>query len=896
MKSCLTLSAGLTVLAASAAAVRTPLSAGILEKRQCLPPLNYTAEISYKGCYVDKDDKRTLRGHSSALSNNSPQNCANICGRAGFAYAGVEYGRECFCGDNISNESAPEEECNTVCPGDPSEKCGQSYRVNIWNVDNALDEGESFKFPNCNREPLCSNAVCDASLSFKERAKGLVSLWTVEEKLNNLVDKAAGVPRLGIKPYDWWAEGLHGLANQGVNFEAHGSGEWDVATSFPQPILTAAAFDDELVTSIGDVISTETRAFNADGRVGFNLYTPNINNFKDPRWGRGQETPGEDPFHAVSYTRAMLSGLEAKVNGYKKTIVTCKHYAGNDFDAYGSVSRHNFDAQITSQDLNEFYLAPFRACAERDGGGVMCSYNAVNGHPACASKYLLQDVLRTHWGWDKDEHWVSTDCGVMSDTWSKHKYVDTPGEAAKVLLEAGTDLNCEFGRTEAWFEAWNKSLIAEPQIDKALVRLWSSLVSVGMFDPAEGQSLRQLTFDAVNTEAAQKLAYDAAIAGSVLIKNDDSHLPLASGNKAKKVTLIGPWVNATEQMQGNYYGPAPYLISPRQAAEDRGLDFTWAKGVAINAADPSSEKALEQAAAAEEIIFMGGIDNTIEAESRDRTSISWPTPQLELLRKLSDLGKPITIVQFGGGQLDSTELLENEAIRAILWSGYPGQSGGKAVLDLVYGDAAPAGRLPVTQYPNSYLALVPPTDMTLRPGQNGTNPGRTHMWYTGDAPVPFGHGLHYTKFQVTLEQGVKWQGEFRRTKGAISRVGELVASKNWMEVINLPAATVPVKVKNVGRAKSDYVVLLFLRTTAGPQPRPKKTLVGYTRVKGLKPGSSKTVDVTLQLERFLRVDESGNQVIYPGNYELFVDIDSKDSVELKWTGRATVVEEFPQQE
>ncbi|VUC25017.1 unnamed protein product [Clonostachys rosea] len=860
-----------------------------LQARDCLPAQNFTAEITYDACYADSGSPRTLSGVSVKLSNNSPQTCADLCGRFGFKYAGVEYGRECYCGNEIKNEKATESSCGTKCSGDANQICGGTYFISIWNIENPLESGEyPIHFPDCNREPLCSNAVCDPSLSPKERATALLSLWTVEEKITNLVEDAAGVPRLGIKPYQWWAEGLHGLASHGVTFDSRSSGEWYCATSFPQPILVGAAFDDELVTAMADVIGTETRAYNADGRVGLDLYTPNINSFKDPRWGRGQETPGEDPFHLQSYTKSLLAGLEREVGGYKKVITTCKHYAGNDFESFGSVTRHNFDAQISMQDLNEFYLAPFRVCAERNAGAFMCSYNSVNGAPACANSYLMEDILRQHWGWEKEEHYISSDCGAISDIWENHKYSKTAGEAAVTALRAGTDLECEFGSTDLLMDGWNNNLLTEEDMDKALTRMWSALISVGWFDPPEGQELRKLSFKDVNTEQSQKLAYDAAVAGSVLLKNEDHHLPLS---KEGKVVLIGPWVNATEQMQGNYFGPPPYLISPRQAAEDFGLDFTWVAGSAINGPDPSFDEAVEMARTADHIVFLGGLDNNIEAEDRDRLNITWPEAQLSLVRELSNVGKPITIVQFGGGQLDDSDLFENDAIKSVLWCGYPGQSGGKAVIDLLFGLAAPAGRLPVTQYPAGYVDEVQPTDMTLRPGQNGTNPGRTHMWYSGEAVVPFGFGLHYTDFKVSFDGDSEWQGEF--TTGDISNVGVLAESTPWMELINKPVLKIQVSVENTGKLESDYVALVFLRSKAGPEPWPNQTLVGYTRVKSIKSGETKTAEVILQLERFLRVDEDGNRVLYPGVYELFIDVDERATRIVEWDGEPVVVEKFP---
>lgn len=575
------------------------------------------------------------------------------------------------------------------------------------------------------------------------------------------------------------------------------------------------------------------------------------------------------------------------MGGYKRVIATCKHYAGNDFEGYGSISRHNFDAQISYQDLNEFYLAPFRVCAERDAGAFMCSYNSVNGAPACANTYLMEDILRKHWGWEKDEHYISTDCGAVDDIWENHKYVATKGEAAAVALKAGADLECSFSQTDALQAGYDNKTLTEEDMDKALTRMWAGLISLGYFDPANAQVLRQLTFDDVNTPESQNLTYIAAVEGSVLIKNTDNNLPL---RKENKVAIIGPWSSAQTQMQGNYHGPAPYLISPVQSAKDFGLDFTWANGSGISSDDATLDDALAKAKAADLVIYMGGIDNTIEAESRDRTTITWPEAQLKVIRQLADLGKPVTVVQFGGGQLDDTELLNNTAIKSILWGGYPGQSGGKAIIDLLYGVAAPAGRLPVTQYPAPYIDEVPPTDMTLRP--SSTNPGRTHIWYSKDPVVPFGHGLHYTSFKVAFAGDFKWQTGF--VAGNIASVGSLLKRTPWMELINKPVIKVPITVQNVGRVKSDYVVLLFLKTSnAGPAPRPNKILVGYTRVKDIQPGKTKSAEITLSLERFLRVDTDGNRVLYPGKYDLFIDIDAKATKSLQWTGKQQVVETFP---
>ncbi|KZL82503.1 glycosyl hydrolase family 3 n terminal domain-containing protein [Colletotrichum incanum] len=759
-------------------------------------------------------------------------------------------------------------------------------------VNQTWDKNIINNFPDCSRDPLCSNDVCDEALSPKERAAALVAELTIWEKLDNLVNEAPGVPRLGIPPYEWWSEGLHGVASSpGTKFA--GSGNFSYATSFPQPVILGSAFDDELVRAVGEVVSKEARAFSNYGRSGINLYSPNINAFKDPRWGRGQETPGEDPFHLQSYVAAMLTGLEGD-DSSKKLIATCKHYAANDFENYNGVDRAGFDANITTQDLSEYYLPPFKTCAvEKSVGSFMCSYNGINGKPLCANSYLLEDILRQHWGWNGDGQYVSTDCDCVALMVSHHHYAPDLGHAAAWAMKAGTDLECNAspGSTALQF-AWNQSLISEKEVDKSLTRLYTALISVGQFDSAQEQPLRSLLWDDVNTQEAQNLAYQAIIEGAVLLKNDGI-LPLSVGS-AKKYALIGPWVNATTQMQGNYFGPAPYLISPYQAAKGLELDFTYTLGSKINSTDDSFEQALESAHAADLIVFAGGIDNTLEAETLDRKTLAWPESQIDLLRAVAALNKPVIVLQFGGGQVDDTELLANDSINAILWGGYPGQSGGKAIFDLLFGHAAPAGRLPVTQYPASYNKAVPSTDMNLRPGPGNSWLGRTYMWYNGETAVPYGFGLHYTTFDVKLK-AIR-ESALAKTEEVLSLLNQDDASGTpaWQQMLTKPVLGVAITVSNTGTVASDYVALLFLRSNAGPTPRPIKTLAGYFRFRNIQPGKQAEREIFITVERLVRVDKLGNRVLHPGSYELFVDLDEKSTHVFEVRGPLVVVEEFPQ--
>ncbi|KAF4535218.1 Glycoside hydrolase family 3 [Lasiodiplodia theobromae] len=746
--------------------------------------------------------------------------------------------------------------CNTPCPGNASATCGASYFIDVYKIQNPSAAPVNPAFPDCSRQPLCGTAICDTTLTPLKRAQGLVSLMNSTEKVQNLVNSAPGVPRLGVVPYQWWNEGLHGYAySKGLGFT--GSGDFSSATSFPQVINIGAAFDDNLVYSIATVISTETRAFSNRGLSGLDLWTPNIDPFKDPRWGRGPETPGEDPFHLQSYVQALLHGLEQPdASGHRKTVATCKHYAANDLEELDSgITRYSFDAQISAQDLSEYYLPPFKSCAvDSNVGAFMCSYNAVNG-----------------------------DCDAVKVIETDHHFTNTSAEAAAVAFKAGTDLVCANSDWDGIQEAYDQNLLTDADLDRALSRLYASLVKIGYFDPADDQPYRQLGWESVNTLEAQRLAYDAAVAGTVLIKNDGI-LPLA---KNKSIALIGPWANATTQMQGNYYGTAPYLKSPLSAAQALGIHVAYVLGSGINTPDPSASDAITAARNADVTIFMGGIDTSIETEMLDRDNLTWPDAQLSLIRSLRQLGKPTVVVQMGGGQIDDSELLSgNGSVNALLWAGYPGQEGGAALLDVIVGNAAPAGRLPVTQYPASYAEAVPATDMALRPGAGNAGLGRTYMWYTEDPVVRFGYGLHYTTFDFAWTE----------TPSSTISIQDLVGSADeadWATTLRKTALSVSLAVTNTGTATSDYVSLLFMNSTAGPDPHPKKTLIAYTRAHDIAAGETSDVSLSLTVERLVRVDETGSRVLYPGTYTVFLDLSSELSFDFTLTGEAVTVERFP---
>ncbi|KAG6919305.1 hypothetical protein DXG01_007438 [Tephrocybe rancida] len=717
--------------------------------------------------------------------------------------------------------------------------------------------GLVYTFPDCTNGPLKLNTVCDRTKDPTTRAKALIALFTVDELIANTGNLSPGVPRLGLPSYQWWSEALHGVAySPGTAFAD--SGNFSSATSFPQAITMGSAFDDPLIKAVATVISTEARAFNNAGRAGLDYFTPNINPFRDPRWGRGQETPGEDPYHISQYVLNLIDGLQGGIDPqpYFKVAADCKHYAAYDIENWEGHDRTSFDAQVTLQDLSEYYLPPFQSCV-RDAkvASVMCSFNSVNGVPSCASSYLLQTILRDHWGFT-DDRWVVSDCDAVDNIFSTHNFTNTYAEAVADALKTGTDIDCGTVYPMHLPDAFNQSLIDRADLEKALVRQYISLVRLGYFDPPSVQPYRQLGWSDVNLPDAQKLAYQSALEGIVLLKNDGT---LPFNHTIRKLVIVGPYANATTQMQVNYQGGAPFVVSPLQGALNVGYEASFEPGTGISDGSTSGFAAAVAAAqAADAVIFAGGTDGSVENEAMDRTTIAWPGSQLELIAALETVGKPVVVLQFGGGQVDGSVLKNSPKVNAIVWAGYPGQSGGAAIFDILSGKASPAGRLSTTQYPAAYAEQVAMTDMKLRP--SGSNPGRTYKWY--QTPVfEFGHGLHFTSFSVS----------WRRTPARQYNIQSLIsrASSGLLDLASFD--TFDIVVRNTGKVSSDYVALLFVNGTAGPAPHPNKQLVSYTRLHQIAGGAASASSLSVTLGSIARADTAGNLWLYSGFYQLNID-------------------------
>jgi beta-D-xylosidase 4 len=599
------------------------------------------------------------------------------------------------------------------------------------------------------------------------------------------------------------------------------------------------------------------------------------------------ETPGEDPRRIKGYVKALLAGLEGSEDeqkgGKKKIIATCKHYAGNDLERWKGVLRHNFDAIISTQDLVEYYLPPFQQCA-RDSkvGSVMCAYNAVNGTPACANTYLMQTVLRDHWGWTDADQYVTSDCNAVGNFYADHHWVDTAAEAAAKAYVAGTDTVCEYNMATDVVGAFNQTLLDEDTVDRALKRLYHGLVRVGYFDPASASPYRSFAWEDVNTEEAQVLALQSAVDGIVLKKNDGT-LPLPFGeNMETSVAVIGHWADNGVQLLGGYAGRALYYVTPRWVAmATHGATFYAPGPVAQTSSDRDTwtKAAVDAASQADVVLYFGGLDMTMEREDLDRMTIGWPEAQLKLIDTLCGLGKPCVVVQMGN-QLDDSPLLHNSNVSAVVWAGYPGQAGGTAVFNILYGKSAPAGRLPITQYPATYVDEVPMTDMALRPSDS--NPGRTYKWYK-DAVLPFGYGLHYTEFEANFNFDKKSY-----------QIDSLLADCKEPHPDLCPFDHVQVSVTNKGEVDSDFVALVCANGTYGPAPHPIKELVGYERLRNVKAGETAEVEIGLAIGDIARVDEMGNTVLYAGSYSLLLDVPTQDAIRFELAGDDIVLDKWPQ--
>lgn len=707
------------------------------------------------------------------------------------------------------------------------------------------------------RSGLCMEKYLDESLSIDERIDDLISKLTVQEKAEQLLHKAAGVPRLGIHPYNWWNETLHGLARSGT------------ATVFPQCIGLGATFDTELVHKIAEICSTEGRAkYNENSKYGdYDIYkgltywTPNVNIFRDPRWGRGHETYGEDPYLTTQMGLAFVDGLQGH-GKHMKSAACAKHFAVHSGP---EELRHEFDAVADEKDMRETYLPAFEALVkEGNVEAVMGAYNRTNGEPCCGSKTLLCDILRDEWGFKGH---VVSDCWAIRDFHEEHKVTKTPEESAALALKNGCDLNC--GCTyEYLMKAYNKGMITEEDIDTSLRRLLRTLFKLGLFDSSTEYD--DIPYKAAACAEHRAVALDAARESLVLLKNDGI-LPLKSD--IKTIGVIGPNADSREALVGNYNGTAKKYVTVLEGitaeAEKRGIDVLysvgshlWKKRMSVLAEEYDFES--EAAAVAKNsdvVVICLGLDATIEGEqgdagnefgSGDKHDLQYPQVQRHLFDCVLKQGKPVIFVSMTGSAMDMREA--DEKCGAVIQAWYPGGEGGTAIAELLFGSYSPSGRLPVTFY-KSTEDLPDFTDYSMK--------NRTYRYYTGEPMYPFGYGLSYTRFEYE---------------------GEGVSEEN--DVI-----TVKVKVRNAGSMDSLEKVQLYAQPIDCAFRVPRYELRAYTPV-FCKAGEEKTVELSVKRSQLMLIDESGKKTEHKNGFRFYVCGSQPDERSVSLTGTKPVVFEI----
>ncbi|KAG2316852.1 hypothetical protein Bca52824_019974 [Brassica carinata] len=718
---------------------------------------------------------------------------------------------------------------------------------------------------------LAGYGFCNTLLKIEYRVADLVARLTLQEKIGFLVSKANGVTRLGIPTYEWWSEALHGVSYVGPG--THFSSQVPGATSFPQVILTAASFN---------VVSTEARAMYNVGLAGLTYWSPNVNIFRDPRWGRGQETPGEDPLLSSKYASGYVKGLQDTDDGDAnrlKVAACCKHYTAYDVDNWKGVERYNFNAVVNQQDMDDTYQPPFKSCVvDGNVASVMCSYNQVNGKPTCADPDLLAGVIRGEW---KLNGYIVSDCDSVDVLYKKQHYTKTPAEAAAISINAGLDLNCGSFLGQHTEDAVKAGLVNEAAINKAISNNFLTLMRLGFFDGnPKKQIYGELGPKDVCTPANQELAAEAARQGIVLLKNTGC-LPL-SPKEIKSLAVIGPNANVTKTMIGNYEGTPCKYTTPLQGLAGT-VPTTYLQGCSnVACAVADVEGATKLAAGADVTVLVMGADQSIEAESRDRVDLNLPGQQQDLVTQVAKASKGLVmLVIMSGGGFDITFAKNDEKIAGILWVGYPGEAGGIAIADVIFGRYNPSGRLPMTWYPQSYVEKVPMTNMNMRPDTSNGYPGRTYRFYTGETVYAFGDGLSYTEFSHSLVKAPPRVVSLRLEENHVCRSSECQS----LDAIGphcentVSGFEVHVKVRNGGDREGVHTVFLFT-TPPAVHGSPRKHLLGFEKIR-LGRMEEAVVKFKVDVCKDLSVvDEIGKRKIGLGHHLLHVG-DLKHSLSIR---------------
>jgi beta-glucosidase len=672
------------------------------------------------------------------------------------------------------------------------------------------------------------------AVSINARVNDLISRMTLPEKVSQMMNSTPAIPRLHVPAYNWWSEALHGIARSGP------------ATVFPQAIGLAATFDDSLEKKVASAISDEGRAmYNAAVAKGYHnqyggltFWSPNINIFRDPRWGRGQETYGEDPYLTSRMGVAFVKGMQGDNPKYLKVAACAKHFA---IYSGPEKERHSFDAKVSTHDLYATYLPAFHALVKAGVAGVMCAYNAVDGEPCCANTFLLDDILKKKWGFSG---YITSDCGAIADIFQGHHYAKSALNAAAVSLKRGVNLNC--GDTyENLTEAVKKGLITTNDLDSALAVLLRIQFRLGMYDPKGSNPYDAIPVSVVNSVPHRALARKAAAESIVLLKNNGV-LPLKNDLSSYYVT--GPTATSIDALIGNYYGVNNKFVTILEGiAADiaPGSQLKYKPGILLDRPNVNPMDWTSGAAkASDAIIVVMGLTGELEGEegesilsatSGDRLNYNLPANQIAFLRELRKGNKkPIIAVITGGSPMNLAPV--DSLADAVLLAWYPGEEGGAAVGDILFGKTSPSGKLPVT-FPESLSQLPPFRDYSME--------GRTYRYMKATPLYPFGYGLSYAHF-------------------VFSNIKTSATTLNKDQSFEVTAT-----ITNNGKYAGEEVAQLYISDLTGQKDAPLFALKGFQRTM-LSPGESKQVSFTVTPKMMAIINEKGERMVNAGKHEIYI--------------------------
>ena len=671
--------------------------------------------------------------------------------------------------------------------------------------------------------------------SYERTADSIISLLTIQEKSSQMLSNSAAIPNHGIEMYNWWNEGLHGVARSSK------------ATVFPQAIAMGATFDTELIRQVADAISSEARAihniFKKKGikteYTGLTFWSPNINIFRDPRWGRGHETYGEDPYLTSKMGKAFVYGLQGSHYKYLKVAAEAKHFAVHSGP---EANRHSFNAKVTAQDLTETYFPAFKELVDANVEIVMCAYNRLNDKPCCGSELLLNNLLRKSWGFKGH---VVSDCGAIYDIKSGHNFTISDEQSVAYAIKGGVDLNCG-SLYNLIPSAINQGFLTENDLDISLKRLFMTRLKLGILKDIDDNPYDKLNENNINTKEHINLARSVAAKSIVLLKNKNNILPLSKS--INRLFITGPNAANLNTLLANYNGLSPNIVTPLEGIVDKvsnGTIIRFNEGVDLINDSDRQKWPTGLAASSDVTIAVMGISALIEGEegdaissdaNGDRNSIRLPRNQINYLKDLRNSAgdKPIVLVIKAGSAIDLSEI--SDYVDAIVYAWYLGEQGGNALADIIFGDVNPSGKLPIT-IPESISHLPDYNDYSME--------NRTYKFTKYKPMYPFGFGLSYSSFDYS----------------------ELFLKKNKIEIGDM--IHLNFEVFNNSDIAGEEVVQVYIKDVNSSFRTPNSSLIFFKRIH-LEPGEKKKINIALDHNMIGSFNEKGIKEIEPGIFNIFV--------------------------